>query len=134
MYLIDTDVLSAARKLPPDHPVVVWLRSRSAATYISVVTVMEIERGVEKQRRIDPPFAADLEAWLSDTLTIFDSRVLPITMQIARRWGRLQTQLARADNDLPIAATALEHDLQIVTRNVRHFDQTGVVIVNPFEG
>jgi len=94
---------------------------------------MEIERGIEKQRRVDPPFAAALETWLFDILADFGERVLPITTQIGRRWGRLQIQLGRADNDLPIAATAFEHDLQVVTRNVRHFDATGVVVVNPFD-
>lgn len=94
---------------------------------------MEIERGIEKQRRVDPPFAVALDTWLNDTLAAFGDRVLPLTTQVGRRWGRLQIQLGRADNDLPIAATAFEHKLQVVTRNVRHFEATGVGVVNPFE-
>jgi len=101
--------------------------------HISVITVMEIERGIEKQRKIDPPFAAALETWLDGHLLAFGDRVLTITRQVAQRWGRLEAQLGRTDSDLPIAAVALEHGLSVVTRNVRHFDKTGVGILNPFD-
>jgi hypothetical protein len=133
MYLLDTDILSAARKLPREHRAAAWLQRRNTALYMSVVSAMEIERAIEKQRRVDPPFAAALETWFIDTLESFADRVLPITTQIGRRWGRLQIQLGRADSDLPIAATAIEHGLQIVTRNTKDFRATGVTIINPFD-
>ncbi len=94
---------------------------------------MEIERGIQKQRGVNPQHAEALEAWLLRTLTQFGNRVLPITSEIARRWGRMQIQLRRDDDDVAIAAIALEHNLTVVTRNVRHFDKTGVAILNPFE-
>ncbi len=133
MYLLDTDVLSAARKLPPEHRVAQWLTVEISRLHISTITVMEIERGIEKQRRVDPAFAGDLETWLQAVLSVLDARVLPMTIETAKRWGRLQFQLGRTDSDLAIAATALEHNLTVVTRNVRHFDKTGVAILNPFD-
>jgi predicted nucleic acid-binding protein len=132
MYLLDTDCLSNLRKRPHVN-VASWVRQQDVADlYISAITVMEIERGIEQQRRRDPPFAAALETWLRDNLVVFKDRILPITVEIAQRWGRMQIQLKRGDDDLAIAATALEHGLQVVTRNVRHFHATGVVVVNPF--
>ena len=137
MYLLDTNVLSALRKLSPDHRLVHWLGAQDPQdpqdTFISTITVMEIERGIQKKRRVDTRFANKLEAWLLDNIAAYGDRVLPITTAISRRWGRLQIELRRADTDIPIAATALEHNLTVVTRNVRHFDKTGAAILNPFD-
>jgi predicted nucleic acid-binding protein len=94
--------------------------------------VMEIERGIEKQPHQNPPLAAALETWLRDNLVPFMDCVLPLPVEIAQRWGRMQVQLKRDDDDPATAATALEHGLQAVTRNVRRFHATGVVVVNPF--
>jgi predicted nucleic acid-binding protein len=132
MYLIDTDVLSAARKLSPSHRTAAWLAAQAPVLHVSTITAMEIERGIEQQRVVDPAFARVLEGWLDATLSAFDRRVLPVTIEIAQRWGRMQAQLGRKDFDVGIAATALEHGLQVVTRNVRHFDKTGVTVINPF--
>lgn len=132
MYLVDTDVVSAIRKLPVTHPVVKWLDETAPDVFPSTISLVEIERGIEKQRRIDPLFSADLEAWLKTVLETFKDRTLPMTIGIAQRWGRMQSQLGRMDFDIGIAATALEHDLTVVTRNIRHFEKTGVAIFNPF--
>ncbi len=134
MYLLDTDILSALRKVQRNRKVVAWLKSVNPDdVFVSAITVMEIERGIEKERRTNPPLALALTAWLEASLVSFGPRVLEVTTPIARRWGRIQIQLGRTDNDIPIAATALEHNLQVVTRNVRHFNTTGVVIINPFD-
>ena len=133
MYLVDTDVLSATRKFSQQHPVAVWMFAQEAALFIRSISIMEIERGIEKQRRVDSAFARDLENWLQDTLVTFDGRILMVTIEIAQRWGRMQFQLGRMDYDLAIAATAIEHNLTVVTRNVRHFDTTGAAMLNPFE-
>lgn len=93
---------------------------------------MEIERGIEKQRRIDQHFAVDLETWFQAALGSFEGRILPVAIMVAERWGRMQFQLGRMDFDLAIAATALEHNLTVVTRNVRHFDKTGAAVLDPF--
>jgi hypothetical protein len=96
------------------------------------VTFFEIERGIERQRKTDPAFAKDLTAWLELTLRAFGDRILPLTVNIARRWGRLAAQLGNKELDLAIAATALEHGLTVVTGNTGHFARTGVPILNPF--
>ncbi|MBV9420345.1 MAG: PIN domain-containing protein, partial [Alphaproteobacteria bacterium] len=73
-----------------------------------------------------------LERWLQETLATLDERVLPVDAAIAHRWGQLQARLGRKDFDVGIAATALEHKLRVVTGNVRHFETTGAVVINPF--
>jgi toxin FitB len=133
MYLLDTDVLSAWRKLDPAHSVALWLTSQSPLLHISAITIMEVERGIEKQRHVDPNFAGDLENWLQAVLSGFETRILPVTVDIAKRWGRMQFQLRRSDSDVAILAVALEHGLTVVTRNVRHFDGTGAAVLNPFD-
>ncbi len=134
MYLLDTVFLSEVHRRAQNDPAVLWMRRQKPADlFMSAMSVLEIERGIEKQRRRDPSFAAVLEAWLRDTRAAFGKRALPITTDIAQRWGRMQIELKRDDDDLAIAATALEHGLQVVTRNVRHFNTTGVVVINPFD-
>jgi predicted nucleic acid-binding protein len=135
MYLLDTDVLSELRKRKRDANVVAWIGAVAPADlYLSTVTIAEIEQGIERRRRDDPTFAGDLAHWLDTTLRLYGERVLPLTIGIARRWGRLAAQVGNRNLDLAIAATALEHGLTVVTRNVAHYAPTGVGVVNPFEG
>ena len=133
MYLLDTNVVSALRH-PDRHPApIMWLQDRrSSDVYISVLTVAEIERGVTQQAARDPIFARELAAWLERTLAAFADRLLRVDVPTARRWGRLSAALGHNHIDLLIAATALEHGLTVVTRNVRHFQPTGVPVLNPF--
>ena len=134
MYLLDTNVLSEARKRMPDAGVTAWLTAvASADLYLSAITVFEIELGIEKQRRDNPAFAEELANWLGAVLGLYGERVLQLTTGIARRWGRLAAEAGHRELDLAIAATALEHGLSVVTRNVAHYERTGVAIVNPFE-
>ncbi len=134
MPLLDTDIVSALRR-PDRHPqVTLWVAmQRPEELFLSAVTIGEIWRGIAQQERRDPPFARDLTAWLARLLTLYRDRVLPIDIPIARRWGRLSASLGHDSADLMIAATALEHGLTVVTRNVRHYEPTGVKILNPFE-
>jgi predicted nucleic acid-binding protein len=134
MYLLDTDVLSELRKRKRDVNVTSWIEPvASADLFLSTVAVFEIERGIEQRRRDDPAFARDLADWLGTTLRLYGDRVLPLTVNIARRWGRLSVQIGNKNLDLAIAATALEHGLTVVTRNITHYSPTGVGVVNPFE-
>ena len=134
MYLLDTDVLSELRKAKRDPNVLTWIGEVSPLDlHISVVTVFEVEFGIEQQRRDDPTFSKKLELWLEDTLRLYGERVLPLSTKIAQRWGRLAIKVGNKDLDLGIAASALEHGLTVVTRNVAHYERTGVAIVNPFE-
>jgi predicted nucleic acid-binding protein len=100
--------------------------------FLSVVTIGEIENGIVKQERVNPSFANDLKTWLDDILMHYGDRILPFSTQIARRWGRLCGELGRTDADIMIAATALEHGLVVVTRNVKHFELTGAGVINPY--
>ena len=135
MYLLDTDVLSELRRGRKNRNVVAWISQVAAADfYLSVVTIGEIELGIARQRVRNPGFAQDLTAWLEVTLRAYGERILPLTVGIARRWGRLAAQLGNKQLDLAIAATALEHGLTVVTRNVSDFEPTGVKLINPFNG
>jgi len=135
VFLLDTDVLSDLRKQRRNPGVAKWFDGvPDSDLHVSVVTIVEVERGIERQRTIHKAFADDLSAWLDFTLRAFGERVLPLTVNIARRWGRLSGQLGNKELDLAIAATALEHGLTVVTGNTRHFHATGVPLLNPFQG
>ncbi|HWG06531.1 MAG TPA: type II toxin-antitoxin system VapC family toxin [Beijerinckiaceae bacterium] len=132
MYLLDTNVLSALRR-SRDRTVHAWTnRVPPSDLFVSVVTIGEIELGIEFQRKRNADFARELEGWLDIILGVYGERILPMTVGIARRWGRLAVQTGNKGLDLAIAATALEHGLTIVTRNVSHFEPTGVTVFNPF--
>ena len=134
MYLIDTVVLSELRKPQRDARLTAWVaRQRTTDLFISVVTIGEIERGIARQRATDPDFAAALAAWLDRVLALYGERVVPFDLQIARRWGQLSAALGNDSADLMISATALEHGLTVVTRNVSDFEPTGVATLNPFD-
>lgn len=136
MYLLDTVVLSELRKGPSrrNRNVVSWLGSVSPdELFISAISIGEIERGIERQRSVDPAFAAALTQWLDVLLRNYGERVLQLDVDIARRWGRLSAQIGNNGIDLAIAATALEHDLAIATRNISDFAATGAALIDPFE-
>lgn len=134
MYLLDTVVFSEFFKRRPHPAFTHWLAQREELPlFLSVVTIGEVERGTERQRDRNPAFAEALASWLERSLETYRDRILPATTNIARRWGRISARLGRDDIDLLIAATALEHGLTVVTRNVRHFTPTGVAVENPFE-
>lgn len=98
-----------------------------------MITVGEIERGIAAAKRRDPPFTSALEGWLESVLSLHGSRILPVDLATARRWGSLSQALGHQGADLLIAAAALRHGLAIVTRNLRHFKPAGVPAPNPFD-
>ena len=133
MFLVDTDVLSALAKRRRPANVEVWLeRRRSADLFVSVISIGEIERGIALQRRTDQSFASMLASWVDQILSVYGDRVLPFDLASARRWGQLSATLGHHGADLQIAATALEHGLTVATRNVSHFEPTGVAVFDPF--
>jgi predicted nucleic acid-binding protein len=134
MFLLDTDVLSALRRRERNPEIARWVGTqRTTDLYLSVVTVGEIERGIARQQRRDTAFAQSLALWLDRMLDWYGERVLPVDIATARRWGRLSADIGHDSADLLIAATALEHGLTVATRNVRHFEPTGVAVVGTFE-
>ncbi|GES44397.1 hypothetical protein FBZ98_101413 [Rhizobium sp. ERR 922] len=132
MYLVDTNVVSEIRR--GNSQAIAWLRSVDPSTiYLSVITLGEIMRGIALKRRSDPRTATHLEEWLRKLRHDHRNRILPITDQIAVEWGRIAAQRPRGDADGLIAATAIVHDLIVVTRNIGDFDDTGASIVNPWD-
>jgi toxin FitB len=138
VYLVDTDVISEIRKGEKANPGVRGFfatASREAIPlYLSVVTIGELRTGVERLRhRGDTAQAKRLERWLRQVTTTYADAILPIDAEIAHVWGRLRVPNPENPLDKQIAATALIHDLAVVTRNSAHFAPTGVRIRNPFE-
>ena len=134
-YLIDTNVLSELRRKLPDPKVVAWLQARPRpALYLSVLTLGEIRKGIERVE--DGARKQALRDWLEVELpNYFVGRLLDIDAHIADRWGRL---MASAGRPLPaidglLAATALQHDLTLVTRNTKDFAGLEVLLINPWE-
>lgn len=113
--------------------VVTWFeRQRTTELFLSVISIGEIERGIARQRTTDPRFADALAVWLDRVLVLYGERIVPFDLRTARRWGTLSAALGNDSADLMIAATALEHGLTVVTRNVSDFAPTGVSVVDPF--
>lgn len=133
MFLLDTNVLSAVRRRERHPALVQWIEAqRTSDLYLSVVTIGEVERGISRQRRRDPALADELASWLDRVMSRYGHRILPLDVAAARRWGELSGDLGHGSADLLIAATALERGLTVVTRNTRHFEPTGVTMLNPF--
>ena len=100
--------------------------------YLSALTFGEIARGIARARGADPGFAQTLAAWFDELRRGYGSRTLAFDADVAIAWGELTARLGRQDIDTQIAATALVHDLTVVTRNVRHFEAAGVRVVDPW--
>jgi predicted nucleic acid-binding protein len=133
MFLIDTVVLSELRKRERNPGVENWISSqRSTDLFLSALSIGKIERGIAQQQRKNPQFAELLLTWLDKVLMLYEQRILPVDLPTCRRWGRLSAAIGHDSADLLIAATALEHGLTVVTRNVRDFEPTGVPAINPF--
>lgn len=132
MYLVDTNVISEARRGTAEA--VSWLRGADPATiHLSALTLGEIMRGIALRRRADPRAAAPLAEWLGRLRRDHAARILPVTDAIAVEWGRIAAIRPRGDIDGLIAATAIVHELIVVTRNTRDFDDTGAVVLNPWD-
>ncbi|MGI9169008.1 MAG: type II toxin-antitoxin system VapC family toxin [Caulobacteraceae bacterium] len=138
-WLLDTSVLSS---LAPYRPVIDthladWLRARAESLYLSAVTVVEIEQGVRKLRRAGGADRADrLTAWLDVVIAGSGDRILSLDRKVSRIAGALSDQALAAGRhpgfaDIAIAATALAHDLVLLTRNAKHFGPLGVHFTDP---
>jgi len=131
MYLLDTCVVSEARRRTPEA--VAWLRaSRSETLFLSVITVGEIMKGVVMKARTDPPRAARLLRWLDELRLVYSGRILPIDDAVATGWGRLMAQRTMPIADALIAATARTHNKVVITRNVADFADTGIDVIDPW--
>jgi predicted nucleic acid-binding protein len=135
-WLVDTNVLSEIRKgTRADDGIQSWFASTDDEDlYTSVLVLGEIRRGIESIRRCDRASALALEQWLVRLATGFGERILPIDVRVADRWGALNVPDPVPTVDGLLAATALVHDLVLVTRNVRDVAATGVRVLDPTAG
>ncbi len=135
-FLLDTNVVSELRKRQRvDAGVMAWiLEQPDEALYLSVATFGEIRKGIERLRPRDARQAAGLETWAETLESRYQSRLLDISLKIFKQWGLLQAIRPISPIDALIAATALHHDLTLVTRNIDDFEGLGLPVLNPFTG
>lgn len=133
-FLLDTNILSELRKQDRCDPGVrAWFEQcPESQLYVSVLVLGEIRRGIERIRARDPRQADALEAWLESITQGYEERLLPVDRRVADRWGALGAHQPIAPVDGLLAATALTHQLTLVTRNVADVESTGVRVLNPF--
>ncbi len=137
MYLVDTNVISEARKRSKANKGVRSFFKQviedETRVFMSVVSVGELRRGVESIRyRGDTRQANQLEKWLVGLLIEYQDHILDINQDIAQLWGRLRAPHPENALDKQIAATALIYELTVVSRNHKDFVKTGVRVLNPF--
>lgn len=132
MYLLDTNVISELRRPRPHGGVVAWLEAvLDEHLYVSAVSIGELQAGVEISREQDHKKADEIETWIAEVERTWN--VLPMDGRAFRVWARLMHR--RSDDvieDAMIAATAILHNLVVVTRNVRDFKPLGVKTFDPF--
>jgi predicted nucleic acid-binding protein len=133
-FLIDTNVVSELRKGDKANPGVRdWFAAAPAHDlYLSVLVVGELRRGIELIRKRDPVSAQHLEAWFRRILKEFADHVLPVTKEVAELWGGLSLDRPLPPIDGLIAATAMYHDMTLITRNKHDVERAPVRVLNPF--
>ncbi len=137
-YLLDTNVISELTKLRPEPKVVSWFQATSEELlYLSVFTIGEIRKGIDSLPRSNK--RALLESWLANDLILrFAGRILEVNLDIAERWGQISAQAKIAGAPLAVidglmAATALHHNLTLVTRNTKDVQVAGINTLNPWQ-
>ena len=140
MYLLDTNIVSAdapTKRQVGVEAFAAWVRAHGDRLYLSAVTIAEIEAGIARAIRIEATRKAEsLRRWLSAVEHFYAGRILPFGIREARQAGLILDR-ARAHNpgfeDVAIAATAVAHDLTVLTANERHFERLGVPLANPLK-
>lgn len=132
MYLLDTNIISEFRKIRPHQAVISWVTTvRDSELYLSAVSLGEVQAGIEITREQDAYKATEIEVWVDQIAIIYN--VLSMDAVTFRQWAKLMhKQSDTVYEDAMIAATALVHNLTVVTRNVRDFKRFQVPLFNPF--
>jgi predicted nucleic acid-binding protein len=132
-FLLDTNVISEARKPKGDTSVKAWISSVDGEKlYLSVLVLGEIRRGIELLWRTDRAQASAYELWLQSLTSNYDGRILPITQEIAEEWGRVNVPDYAPIVDGLMAATAKVRNMTFVTRNTADVERSGARLLNPF--
>jgi len=133
-FLLDTNIVSELKRGRKCDPrVAAWHAAQvSSDLFVSVLTLGELRKGVDMLRPRDAARAQLFEGWLVDIESDFQDRIIPIDIHVADRWGRLAATRPLPPIDALLAATALVHDLTLVTRNTRDIASTGVRLLDPF--
>jgi predicted nucleic acid-binding protein len=132
-FLLDTNVISEVRRTKPDPHVRAWIAGLSPGqVFFSALTIGELRRGAARLRTRDEDRAAGFDSWVDELEDDYGERILPVTLEIATRWGRLELVRPLPVVDTLIAATAIVHGLTVATRNTKDFADTGVPVYNPF--
>ena len=138
MFLLDTNIISESRKLGTariDAQAARWLSEVDVeATFVSAMTIFELERGVRQMERRDAVQGAGLRRWFeSQVLATYEQRTLPLSLNVAMICAGLHIPDPKSERDAWIAATAIEAGLMLATRNVSDFEGMGMELVNPFK-
>lgn len=137
-YLLDTNVVSELIRVRPESKVVSWFQATNEELlHLSVLTIGEIRKGINSL----PPSnkRALLESWLANDLVLrFAGRILEVNLDIAERWGLISARAKTAGTPLAVidglmAATALHHNLTLVTRNTKDVRMAGINVLNPWQ-
>jgi len=137
-YLLDTCVISEIIRRRPHAGVVKWLENCDESDlYLSVLTIGEIRKGIARLE--DGDRKVSIQRWLdNDLANRFEGRILPVDVAVATTWGRMQAEAESRGESMPtvdglLAATAMVHNLALVTRNEKDFSHSGVRIINPWK-
>jgi predicted nucleic acid-binding protein len=135
MFVLDTNVISELRQGKPQPSAAVrrWAAGQpSHRLFLSAITILELELGIQALERRTPPQGSALRSWLTGVRAAFAGRILPFGENTAAMCASLHIPNPRSERDAMIAATALEHKFTVVTRNTAGFDATGVALINPW--
>jgi predicted nucleic acid-binding protein len=135
MFILDTNVISELRQGKPQPSAAVrrWAAEQpSHRFFLSAITILELELGIQALERRTPPQGSALRSWLAGVRAAFAGRILPFGENTAAVCASLHIPNPRSERDAMISATALEHKFTVVTRNTADFEATGVALINPW--